>query len=69
MTLDHVNVGVACSTVSNAVVEAVSKFVVSVGVNVPVMVAEPAPAMVIVVPDADATLDVLDAYDQTPGTA
>ena len=67
-TFDHVNVGVAAPTVSVAVTEVVTKLVVLVGVNVAVIVVEPAPAMVAVAPLKSATDVSADAYDQAPAT-
>jgi hypothetical protein len=68
-TFDHVNVGVAGSTVSSAVVVALLKFAVSVGANVAVIVDVPAPAMVMAVPDAVAVPAVPDAYVHAPATS
>ena len=68
-TFDHVNVGVALSTVKVAVTDAVLKFAVSAGVNVAVIVDEPAPAIVAVAPLKSATDVSADVYDQVPDTA
>jgi hypothetical protein len=68
-TFDHVNVGVALSTVSVAVVDAPLRFAESVGANVAVITDEPAPVTVTVDPDTVATAVVADEYDHVPATA
>jgi hypothetical protein len=68
VTPDQVKVGVALATVSDAVTDVVLKFVVSLGVNVAVIVDEPAPAIVAVDPVKSATEVSADAYDHVPTT-